>query len=506
MNVLFVMQSPGYVRNYESVIKLILAKGHRLHLAFERPQKYGEYVALLANEPNAKNLSTSATPKRKDRWTRLAVEIRSITDYVRYLDPRFNDAAGLRQRMEKKLPGYAAWLRRLPTLPGPVVNLALRLLGAAETAIPSDTAREAYIKKLAPDVVLVTPLVTVAASETDTLKSALALGLPTALCVGSWDHLTTKGLIRVKPDRVIVWNETQLREATDFHGIPKEHVIITGAQLFDQWFERKPSVGAKDFKVRLGLRRNISYVMFCGSTSSISPPEAEMQFVRRWLTALRGSDNPALRGLGVLIRPHPYNAEHWSQVDLSEFGEVAVWQHRGVATSNSEDKALHFQEEGRAGYFDSFYYSTAVLGVNSSSLIEAAIVGRPVMTVLADEFKGTQLGTLHFRYLLPENGGFLRVAHTIDEHLAQLAHILDEGNDAPECRAFVAKFVRPRGLDVSATQRVVEALEALPALVGVKPAVQQPFWVGPLRAFLGRMADWSNRAAARKKGLTEART
>ena len=45
-------------------------------------------------------------------------------------------------------------------------------------------------------------------------------------------------------------------------------------------------------------------------------------------------------------------------------------------------------------------------------MIEAAIVGRTVHSVLAEEFKDTQGGTLHFRYLLAENGGFLRVAAT----------------------------------------------------------------------------------------------
>jgi hypothetical protein len=100
------------------------------------------------------------------------------------------------------------------------------------------------------------------------------------------------------------------------------------------------------------------------------------------------------------------------------------------------------------------------VGVNTTAMVEAAIVGRTVLSVLADEFKDTQRGTLHFRYLLTEHGGFLRTAASLPEHAQQLAETLR----APEigraaCARFVASFVRPAGLDLPATPILVEALE-----------------------------------------------
>ena len=46
-----------------------------------------------------------------------------------------------------------------------------------------------------------------------TVKSAKAIGVPVVFPVFSWDNLSTKGLIHVQPDRVLVWNEHQKREA-----------------------------------------------------------------------------------------------------------------------------------------------------------------------------------------------------------------------------------------------------------------------------------------------------
>jgi hypothetical protein len=102
----------------------------------------------------------------------------------------------------------------------------------------------------------------------------------------------------------------------------------------------------------------------------------------------------------------------------------------------------------RSGLFDSLYYCDAVVGINTSAMIEAAIVGRPVLSVLVPEFAASQEGTLHFRHLLPENGGCLQVASTFEEHTRQLAAVLHEPAAARAGSArFVASFVRPHGLD-----------------------------------------------------------
>ena len=48
--------------------------------------------------------------------------------------------------------------------------------------------------------------------------------------------------------RVLVWNETQKLEAARFHAIAPERVIVTGAQCFDQWFDRMPSTSREAFR------------------------------------------------------------------------------------------------------------------------------------------------------------------------------------------------------------------------------------------------------------------
>ena len=205
---------------------------------------------------------------------------------------------------------------------------------------------------------------------------------------------------------------------------------------------------------------------------------------------------PSLEHVGILVRPHPYNSTHWLQADFSDLPNVVIYP-RGANPVNEVD---------RQDYFDSLYHSDAVVGVNTTAMIEAAIVGRTVHSVLAPEFQDTQSGTLHFRYLLAENGGFLRVARSLPEHAEQVAETVQ----SPEigraaCARFVERFVRPHGTDVAATPLLVDALETLAS--SRRARARMPRALYPLQralALAGRIGVSRQRRRARAGKHTHA--
>jgi hypothetical protein len=466
---LFVMQYPGYLRYFDSAVRLLVERGHTVDIAFDSPHKQPEGAEAL--EGLGGLTWVGQTPRRDDVWGVVGKAIRAAIDYLRYLHPKFAEAHYLRNRMRDVLPPVFSFLGRWSTTSADATRRAIAPFLACERSIPSSPVLEKFIRSHRPDAVLVSPLVTDRSTQVDVVKSAQALGVPVGLCVASWDHLTTKGLMRVQPDLVSVWNQQQLAEAVEFHGTPREKIAVTGAQPFDRWFERR-ATDRGAFCRKVGLDPARPFVLFVGSTASISAPEAEVAFVRRWVEALRAL--PALLHVGVLVRPHPYNAEHWRDIDLNALHGVDVYP-RSANPVNEAD---------RQDYFDSLFHSEAVVGVNTTAMIEAAIVGRTVHAVLADEFQDTQGGTLHFQYLLSENGGFLRVATSLPEHAAQLAETLanpDVGRDA--CARFVGTFIRPQGMGIQATPVLADALERL-AASGPRPIVRAPATSYPLRFVL----------------------
>ena len=470
MRIFFSMRHQGALRNFSSTIRALAERGHQIHLSFVVPNRYGDDRLLheLLNDYPAIT-QAGLTKKRPYRLSlNLARSLRMWLDYLRFLEPEYASANALRGRAEERTPRLLVRVSKLTTGRPWMRRMLRRFLMRVERALPSDRWIDGIVRQQSPDLVLVTPLVDIGSDQTEFVKSAGRLGIPTGLCVHSWDNLTNKGLIRVVPDRVFVWNDIQKREAVEMHGVSPDAVVVTGAPVFDQWFDRGPSTTREEFCRKTGLPADRPFLLYVGSSAFIAPQEAA--FVITWLGAIRSAPDARVRNAAVLVRPHPENVRDWDTLNLSEFPGVVVWPREGA---NPVDAA------SKNDFFDSIHHCAAVVGINTTALIEAGIQRRPVFSVRSDDHAGTQEGTLHFHYLLTHGGGLLHHAQSLDEHVSQLAPALAGLQDDERSRAFIQAFVRPFGLDQPATPRLADGIELLGTL---KPARQHlPIYLYPLR-------------------------
>ncbi len=455
LRILFSMRHSGALRNFSSTIRALAAAGHQVQLAFMLGDKRGD--GRLLRELLAEHPQIAVTPapakRRPDTWGTLARGVRTIGDYLRYWTPEYIDAQALRERAASRVPpAVRAVLDRFVVRTPSRRERAERLCALLERALPIDARVAAQVAAAAPDVVLVTPLVEIGSDQVDYVKTARAHGVHSGLAVHSWDNLTNKGRLRVQPDRIYVWNEAQKREAVTMHGAAADRVVVTGAPVYDQWFDRRPSTTREEFCRKAGLRPDRPFVLYLCSSGFIAGDETV--FVAEWARALRSAPDARLREAGLLVRPHPDIPGPWQTFDDSPFPGLAVWP-RG--SGEPIDQAT------KNDYFDSIYHAAAAVGINTSAQIETGIVGRPVFSIRVPAYAGTQDGTLHFAHLLAANGGPLHVSESLDTHVRELAAVLDGVPEAERQRVarFVETFVRPCGLDVPATPQLAGAVEAL---------------------------------------------
>lgn len=467
MKILFLVHNLGKTRHFEGVIEELTRRGHSIVItAAHKRNKPLKLTGDFAANPRVDVVTNPL--RRLDGWEPYVRPLRQARDYVRFFDESHAHADKLAARARQYAP--PGWPERL----GPGTPLRRRLpwvrraLALAETLVPSERYYELFIRSHAPDLVLVTPLVDFGSYQTDYVKSAHRLGIPVAFLPFSWDNLTNRGLIRVAPDRVLVWNEHQRHEAIAYHGVPADRVVITGAPRFDPFFEMHPSATRDAFCAAARLDPARPILLYLCSSKFVAPDE--VQFVRRWACAVRRSPDPALSGAGILVRPHPAHPEPWEHETLGAIDNAAVW-------------ADHGRIQADPSLYDSLHHAAAVVGLNTSAMIEAGILGKSVYTIETEEFAGGQEQTLHFHYLLARNGGLVEVACDMDEHLAQLRQALaDPEPGAARSRRFAGMFVRPRGLDRPVAPLMADEIERVAA---IRKRPRRPsLWHYPARAAL----------------------
>ncbi len=435
---------PARLQRFLDVLLELSAAGHEVVVASPSTRS-ADLPGALAGLPGLSVTRYDEAPDPEAARTKAL--LRMAQDYLWYLEPHARAAGFNRRRaldfLVRELTHGAEGAD--PHWPDPVVELPQdevaslrRLLRRLDERLPAEPHLLDLIQAQRPDVVLVTPLVLSGSRQPEVLRAARAAGVPSGFLVYSWDNLTNKGLIHGRPDRVFVWNDVQKAEAVDLHGIPADAVTVTGAPRWDAFFALRPSQTRDTFLESHGLVPGRPLVLYLGSTSAVVPDETLV--IERWLHELR--TRAALRDVNVLVRPHPREALMWSG-----------WEpdHPGVAL----DRAPRAADQG---LYDQLAHADAVVGLNTSAQIEAAILGTPVLTFAGGALAPGQAGSVHFFYLLESGGGAVGYAETLAEHAQQLERTLAGDFDREAIAEFVRSFVRPHGVERAASPLLVEAI------------------------------------------------
>lgn len=446
LRILFLAQHAEHLRMFESGLSELARRGHTLCLAFPALERSTLVADRLARQfPNV-TVDPALPPYTRQRALNVvAGRMQIVRNDLRYLSPQYASYGVVRGESERRYPApLRAILRRIAARPW-AAGLMAEALGAVERRLPFTAAARKFLADHPADLVLATPLVT-GPYLIDYVRLAQARGLPTGLPVRSWDNLTTKGVLHVIPDGLIVWNEPQRREAVEEFQIPADRIAVVGAQCFDHWFAQTMSARA-DFCASVGLSTHRPYLLYVASSARVATT-AEPAFVSTWLRAMRAHADPRVRDMQVLIRPHFQNADPWrgwtppvpDVVVSPPLGEMPV------------------DERSRRAFYDAMAHSVAVVGANTSAMIEAGIAGRPVLSIITSLLGQETMP--HFHHLITH--GLIESARTFDEHFGHVIRALDAPHHWDMSRArFLTTFVRPHGLDRPAAPYFADAVEAL---------------------------------------------
>jgi hypothetical protein len=454
VHVLCVVRSTAHLTYVQSVLEELLRRRHRLTLLFDEAWSKKQHTALLDSFVEQWPDVGVGWLRRREGRLRGALfasrELRSYGEYVRRLglDSKYT------LRWRQYLPPWAKRASRGDyRLRGRALVAVLRrpasdrAFGLLERFVPADGAVAAHLREIRPDVVLVTPANLRFDEEIEYVKAASAMGVPSAVLVLTWDNLTTKGRLHVKPSLLLAWNEAQAREAEQLHRVPRSRISIVGSPFFDKWLDHsaEPEPRAA-FLGRLGVSPDHPVVLYLGSSKHIAPDEGWV--VQELARALRASPDRSLRQTTVLVRPHPFNHEAHESCDKPG---VVVWPSAVSLPELAGDQR---------DFASAIAHATCAVGLNTSAMIDAVTLDKPVLTSLVDRYADTQRSAEHFRHLA--DSGAIEVVSSFDELVERIARVVHgEDVSAPGRTRFVEQFLRPRGREISAARASVDEVISL---------------------------------------------
>ncbi len=355
-----------------------------------------------------------------------------------------------RIRGQKRI-GWIFWYTRFLFFWAPLIRSWYQFI--YKFFIPRDTFSE-VLDRYKPDLVFATDVLS--SLDPRLMLETKARNIPLVGMVRSWDNLTTKGLLPVIPDILVVNNTLLEGEAVRYHHISQNQIRVVGIPHYDRYVERRPvnsreqfyrSIGA-DLSKRLVLLAPLGDRFFDRNT-----------FDRDTIEIVSGMIPESHQ---LLVRLPPADS-----VSLGGYiqNENVIFDRPGVHFANDPNfKKSEMQMRDDDHLIDSLYYCDVVVAVSTTLTIDAAVFDKPLIIMGFDSTdrkitKGSAARLLeynHAQYLLKSPG--IKVAYSPEELQNALIRYLDDSSKDREGRK---KLVSDQcyKVDGNSSQRLLAVLQ-----------------------------------------------
>lgn len=260
-----------------------------------------------------------------------------------------------------------------PAYPFPRSKILLRLFSflLENLYFPKKEIRKMF-DNYKPDLVLATHVVS--KFEYDYLRVAKRDGIKIFGMVKSFDNLTSKGVIPLKLDYLIAWNEIIKKELMDMYNYPAENIFVTGIPQFDAYKET-PKVSKEDYFERINLSHKKSTILFATNSEIIGIDDVEIvKLLSKNLEDLNAQ---------LIVRIHPTDS-------IKRYGDLKLkdvhFDNAGIDNgTNSDDRVS--SRSFISNLRDQLYFCDVVINTCSTMSLDAIAINKPVINIFFDFIK-----------------------------------------------------------------------------------------------------------------------
>ena len=263
---------------------------------------------------------------------------------------------------------------------------------------------EYWFEKYHPDLVFLANLFDT--MEVGLLKEARRRSIATVGFINSWDKITSRGFIRLLPDKLVVPNATVKEEAIMFTGAKKKDILISGVPQYDNYVTGNISTREEFFKKSNLPDPSLPLIVFAPMGNMFGAThDWEMIDLMHQLVV----GNAFIKKTALLVRFPPNDFTTLEELKKRPWLTYTLPGTR-FATTRGMDWDMGFEE--LAYLRNTLHHCALLIACASSISIDAAVFDKPVinMNFLLSHNKPAlantvfRYGTVHYQKALRSGG------------------------------------------------------------------------------------------------------
>lgn len=280
------------------------------------------------------------------------------------------DTTLLRRRLifehEKKYLGYYFGLVLNWILARP---FWIRFFRALDYKFVKNDLYAKYFDKYNPELVFVAHLFE--EPEIHLLREAKKRGIKTIGLINSWDKLTARCIMRLLPDKALVFNDYNKAEIIKYHLMDEKKVFTVGIPQYDFYY-KAPYFSRDEFFKRIGIDPKKKLLVYAPAGSA----DSEADWVLMDILENMRKEGKFGKDVEILVRFQPNDFLNTKELEKRPH---LVFDYPGMRFSSKRGIDWDMNMGDIKHLADTLYYMSMLICYGSSLSVDAAVVGRPII-------------------------------------------------------------------------------------------------------------------------------
>ena len=317
----------------------------------------------------------------------------------------------------KKLFNYLL-KRAINIILGPITPLR-RMIRWLDGFVAIDPDVAALLDSYKPDLVLAPDIVF--PMDRIFLRAAKRKGYYVIGLTRSWDNLTSKGVIQILPDMLILHTSRMKRQAIELVGMPEHDIVVTGPPDYDKYF--KPlAITKEEFCNQLGIPAGRRLILFSPFYDEYTGSAVIM--INGLIRAIKNKELPD--DVQIIIRYRPATPEILNdEIEKSDHITITKPCSQYFKVKNraqAPTKDWEFSSQDVDLLVHSISFCDVMISTFSTITIDAAAADRPIIGIRFDADPQTpprhsvvKIAGAHDHYEELEEAGGVRMVSSMQE-------------------------------------------------------------------------------------------